>query len=97
MQYLLNAEEMFELREKEMAVAKLTNGKRIDDFVVALTNVCQSVATTMIPTATLNGFAVKDHPHGCIHVKMADQRRNIHYCDGCQVAGICPQPKAWSK
>lgn len=60
-----------------------------------------------------NGRKPSEKPHGCIHVKdsayamvKADQRTDDppekrfytpSYCDKCPVAGICPQPKEWSK
>jgi hypothetical protein len=97
MQYLLSQDEMNARRDQDMLLAKVTNGQRIEDFHAGLTNVCKHVATTMIQTINVNGGGKSDRPHGCVHVKVADPRWQTQYCDGCQVAGICPQTKEWSK
>jgi hypothetical protein len=98
MQYLLSEEEMAAVREERLAIAQKLPDRTIAGHLEGLTNVCRHVATTMIQTAPVNGGGVSYRPHGCIHVP--DPRGpqwRTRYCDGCQVARICPQPKEYSK
>lgn len=99
MQYLLTQEEMDARITDQILLQKITgrSSASLSDYAEGLKNVCQHVATTMIQTVPVNGGGVSDRPHGCIHVKHVDPRWQTPYCDGCQVAGICPQPKEWSK
>lgn len=95
MQYLLTEEEMGRIRMREMDVRKLPDLEKLTLYV-------QHVATTMIPTAPqperqrpLNG---EQRPHGCIHVEdPRGPQYRVRYCDLCQVSGICPLPREWSK
>lgn len=97
MQYLLSEEEMAVIRDERMAISSKLRGD-VRSHVEALTNLCKHVATTMIQTQAVNGGGVSDRPHGCPHVP--DPRGSgwqTHYCDNCQVAGLCPLPKEYSK
>jgi hypothetical protein len=91
MQYLLTEEEMADVRRMREFTSRLNPE--------ALRNVVEHVATTMIPTVPINGSlgSPRDRPHGCIHVEPPDGQFRPRYCDGCQVQGICQQPKHWSK
>jgi hypothetical protein len=89
MQYLLSEEEMAAIRADRQAIQKLPT-------LEGLENVCKHVATTMIQTMNVNGGGKSDRPHGCVHVK-DEHGYTAHYCDRCQMAGICPLPKEWSK
>lgn len=91
MQYLLDEAEMATIRSERQSAQRLPS-------LEGLKNVCQHVAATMIQTVAVNGGGISDRPHGCIHVP--DPRGKgwqTQYCDNCQVAGICPQPKEYSK
>jgi len=91
MQYILSENEMEDVRIDRLRLEKMPSSE-------GLVNVVRHVATTMIQTVNVNGRGASNFPHGCIHVK--DPRGptwQTEYCDGCQVAGICPQPKEWSK
>lgn len=91
MQYLLNEEEMEAVRVLRRDTAKMP-------AMEALVNVCRWMATSAIGPIRPNSSFVLTTPHGCIHVQ--DSRgpeRQTRCCDHCPVAGICPQPKNWSK
>lgn len=91
MQYLLTEDEMQTIRDHRAAVKRLPNAS-IADHLLALTNVSQRIATEFVPEGD-TGSA-----HGCIHVKHPDgPGYQVQYCNHCPVAGICPQPKEWSK
>lgn len=97
MQYLLNDEEMAAIRHDRERWNKLPGGS---DHLEALKNVCQKVATTMVPATdpAMEGLAPSRRPHGCIHVRdHRGEQYQIHYCNMCPVQGICPQPKNWSQ
>jgi hypothetical protein len=90
-QYLLSEDEMAAIRADRQA-EKLLPGHSIAGHLQALTHVVQHIATGFVPEGD-TGTA-----HGCIHVKHPDgPGYQVPYCDHCPVAGICPQPKAWSK
>lgn len=99
MQYLLTEEEMQAIRDERSAVLMNLPGRNIADHIVGLTNVCRHVATKMTETGENlpNGRKPSEHPHGCIHVNRGYGLGQAVYCDRCPVAGICPQPKEWSK
>lgn len=91
MQYLLTEDEMGAIGAEREAARRMPN-------MEALVNVCQFIATRATGQIRPNSGHTLDAPHGCIHV--ADGRgkqHQIRYCDFCPVAGICPQPKEWSK
>ena len=93
MKYILDADEMAAIREDREKLCKMPGG---ENHLLALKNVCQMVATTMIPTdntAFIGSWDGKS-PYGCIHVNRKD---SYGYCDRCPVQGICPQPKEYSK
>lgn len=89
MQYLLNEEEMADIRRDREALRLLPGRQGLVAHLDGLKAACQQVATTMTPQWS-------DRPHGCIHVSDEDGRR-AWYCDKCPVREICPQPKEWSK
>lgn len=93
MRYLLDEEEMAAIRAERENMRKLPGGS---DHLEALKNVCQMVATTMIPTdrTAFIGRTGRDKPYGCIHV---NRHESYGYCDRCPVQGICPQPQEFSK
>lgn len=93
MMYLLDAAEMAEVHAEREAARKMPN-------LEGLTNVVQYVVTQMSENGNrlANGRRPSLEPHGCIHVKDArGTPYQTRYCDYCPVAGICPQPKDYSK
>jgi hypothetical protein len=91
MQYLLSEEEMTAIRNERTAKSKLPT-------LEGLINVVQHAACNMIDTRPPNGRKPETQPHGCIHVKdVRGPAYQTQYCDGCSMAGICPQFKEWSK
>lgn len=92
MQFLLTETEMEAIDDERRIVAEKLPGRSLANHLEALKNVCQGVATTMLKAEP------GARPHGCIHVPDERGRQwQTQYCDNCPVAGICPQPKDYSK
>ncbi|WP_257556499.1 hypothetical protein [Sphingobium sp. CFD-2] len=92
MQYLLTEEEWGEIVELRMRAARFPTTE-------GLINVCRHVATQMAEVGRNlpNGRKPSDMPHLCIHGDIYGEGPKALYCNGCPVAGICPQPKEYSK
>lgn len=112
MQYLLTEHEMAAVHADREKLRKLPGGyDHLEGLKNVCVHVaCQMTETGgKLP----NGRKPSKTPHGCVHVPdstfamVKEDMRNEDppvkrfytpsYCDDCPVAGICPQPKEWSK
>lgn len=85
MQYLLNAEEMEDIRDLRQLIYDKLPSRNLKRHLTALEITCKRVATTMaMPDGT---------KHGCIYTAAVA----CSYCSGCPVEDICPMPKSYSK
>lgn len=108
MQYILTEDEMAAIRAERNDAQKMPSLEALTNVVRHVACSMVEVAGNLP-----NGRRPTDAPRGCIHVKDSawamvkeDQRTDDPpvkryftppYCDRCAVAGICPQPKEWSK
>ena len=96
-QYLLTEEEMQAVRLDRDMLRTAVSGDRLRALV-------EHIACTMIETVpaldeclSRSDSYPKDRPHGCIHVRDAEGKRTVRYCDGCPVSHVCMHFKEWSK
>lgn len=88
MQYILNEEEMEEIRQLRVKMKRLPS---VDE----LQEMCTKIADEW---PTWHGWSDKDQPQpwGCV---ITQEEQGVEwYCDECPVQSICPKEwKSWSK